>query len=258
MNKQGKNGIEWVKTINPDGTETPGYTHNIIGGCKHRCAWLVEGKEVNCYAEDVATGIASSAYPLGFEHHYYHANRLNAPLSLKTPAKIFIGSMADVFGHWVPAEQIQAVLDMCRQAHWHTFQFLTKNPIRLKKFDFPPNCWVGLSAPPSFMNGIQLSRNMQNTWFHYGLHHLSACNARVKWCSFEPLSYDIAPVLDEGFDLQWAVIGAASSGKTKYQPDPQWVMNLLGKLASQNVPVFYKGNLRGNPAAAVWREEFPA
>ncbi len=82
--------------------------------------------------------------------------------------------------------------------------------------------------------------------------------------SIEPLSYDIATggslnawrtLIDT---LNWAVIGAASRGKTYYQPDPAWVSNLLHVLAIRNIPVFFKGNLRGNPAADPWREEFPS
>jgi protein gp37 len=185
MNKQnkgnGSRGIEWTD-----------FTWNPIGGCLHGCAWTMpDGTIANCYAEDVANRLAQQAYPHGFEHHYYKPGLLDEPLKLKTPAKIFCGSMADVFGHWVPMEQIQAVLDVCRQAHWHTFQFLTKNPRRLIKFDFPPNCWVGISSPPDQMWGKPLSAHQRTQWLWSSLNALNLCNARVQWMSIEPLSRDI-------------------------------------------------------------------
>lgn len=53
------------------------------------------------------------------------------------------------------------------------------------------------------------------------------------------------------------MIGAATNGNRVYQPDPQWVTNVLDVLDTQGTKVFFKGNLRGNPAAQAWKEEFP-
>jgi protein gp37 len=76
--------------------------------------------------------------------------------------------------------------------------------------------------------------------------------------SFEPLSWDVSDVVKTYPDsLRWAVIGAASNGRTYYQPDPEHVTRLLEILNYFQVPVFFKGNLKGNPAAEPWREEFP-
>lgn len=254
MNKQqGPTRIEWTD-----------WTWNPVTGCQHGCTWTMPDRNVaNCYAEDMTKGMPTAHYPNGFAAHYYHPSRLGEPLKVTTPGKIFVGSMADVFGHWVPNEQIQAILDVCRQAHWHQFQFLTKNPPRLRKFDFPPNCWVGVSAPPSQMMGKPLTTDQQERWFYTAVHALSRCNAAIKWVSFEPLSYDISNHLSFNEwelvvnTLDWAVIGAASRGKQYYQPDPEWVENLLFELEMYAIPVFFKGNLRGNPAADPWREEFP-
>jgi protein gp37 len=254
MNRQeGPGRIEWTD-----------YTWNPIGGCQHGCAWrMPDGSVANCYAEDVANGIARLAYPDGFEAHYWRPSVLTDPLSIKSPVRIFCGSMADVFGHWVPTAQIQQVLDACRKAERHTFQFLTKNPPRLKQFDFPPNCWVGVSAPPSQMMGKRLTPAQQCRWFYVAVSALARCNARIKWVSFEPLSFDIADEMSgEGWEdlarvINWAVIGGASNGKRHYQPDPEWVTNLVDLLDCQESPVFFKGNLRGNLAAIAWREEFP-
>lgn len=261
MNKQSETGIEWTHVFGP-GT---GYTWNVIGGCQHNCRWNMPDQSVaECYAKTLVDMQRSdNYYARGFQAHYFHPERLQEPLQLRKPAGIFLDSMSDLMGHWVPDEQINQVLEVCRQTPQHIYFLLTKNPPRLRKFDFPPNCWVGVSAPPSQMMGKPLTIAQQNRWFYIAINALNQCNARIKWVSFEPLSYDIA--LDMTLSTQyrlittihWAVIGAASRGKSYYQPDPAWIKGLLDVLAMRNIPAFFKGNLRGNPAADPWREEFP-
>jgi protein gp37 len=129
MNKQQKNGhsrgIEWTD-----------WTWNPTAGCMHGCTWqMPDGSIAECYAKKIAEGLARAAYPEGFEHHYWRGHVLHNPLYEKKPAKIFVGSMADLFGHWVPKEQIEQVLEVMREAHWHTFQTLSKYPIRLPEFN---------------------------------------------------------------------------------------------------------------------------
>ena len=213
---------------------------------------MPDGTIAECYADTVAEGIARSAYPFGFEHHYWRPDILNEPLLLTEPSRIFLDSMSDLMGHWVPDEQIARVLDVCRQAHWHSFQLLTKNAPRLEQFDFPSNVWVGVSAPPSYMFGKKLSETHQARMVTRMFETLKRIHALVKWMSIEPLSFDIAPLL-EGSNLQWAVIGAATNGKKAYQPEPAWVENVLNVLDAQETRVFFKGNLIWDP----WREEFP-
>lgn len=215
---------------------------------------MPDGQIAVCYAEETAEGIASPSYPEGFEHHYWHPRRLAEPLKLKKPARIFLDSMSDLFGAWVPDEQIYAILDVCDRAGWHTFQLLTKNAPRLLRFKFPPNVWVGASTPPDFMFGKQLTANQKARMLSRTLHILGRVAARVKWMSFEPLSWDVAPIVADYQPLHWAVIGAASRGSVYYQPDPRHVENLLDVLDTQGMKVFFKGNLECEP----WREEFPA
>lgn len=250
MNKQnkgnGRRGIEWTD-----------YTWNPVGGCKHGCRWLMpDGTVAVCYAETTAEGIAQSAYLHGFAHHYWRPGALDEPLKLKTPSRIFLDSMSDLMGHWVSDDQIQQVLHICRQAHWHDFQLLTKNPRRLANFTFPPNVWVGVSAPPSIMNGKPLSLDQQKRMVQITVDILRCVDVPVRWMSIEPLSFDIAPLL-ENSDLQWAVIGAATNGDKTYQPTRQWVRNLLWLFDERGVQVFFKGNLYWPKKNGRWREDFP-
>ena len=246
MNKQrkpnGSRGIEWTD-----------FTWNPVQGCKHGCRWTMpDGSIAECYAETIANRVAQRAYPHGFEHHYWNPHKLKEPLKIKEPSRIFLDSMSDLMGHWVPAEEIEQVLDICREAEWHDFQLLTKNAPRLIEFDFPPNVWVGVSAPPTHMFGKSLSFNQQQRMVTRQLEILDKLDVPVRWMSIEPLSFDIAPLLEES-PLEWAVIGAATNGRKTYQPEPEWVANVLTVLDEQNTAVFFKGNLEWDD----WREEFP-
>jgi protein gp37 len=245
-------GIEWTD-----------YTWNPLGGCLHACQWTMpDGSVAQCYAKDVAEGVAQAFYPQGFEAHYYHPDRLDEPARVKQPRRIFPDSMADLFGRWVPASEILRIFQVMRAAHWHTFQSLTKNPLRLRTFpDMPPNLQPGASSPPDHMWGHALKRSAQETMLHktlVELEHVAQDHHRTTWMSIEPLSWNIAPILSQHPKaLAWAVVGAATNGPKVYQPDPGIVREVLAVLDEQRVPVFFKGNLRGNEAAAPWREFFP-
>lgn len=257
MNKQFKI-IDGVKVNSK--IEWTNYTSNPIKGCFHRCRWrMPDGTIAICYAETVATKFRL-AYPDGFEHHYWNPAEIEEWTKLKTSNRIFPDSMSDLMGHWVPAEQIEIVLDGMRRAHWHTFQSLTKNAARYLNFDLPANLWPGSSMPPDFFMGKELSRHQQERKLSKDLAVLSelAQVGYTTWMSFEPLSYDVSPIVAEFPQaLRWAVIGAASDGPRYFQPEPEHVSRLLEVLDRRGVRVFFKGNLRGNPAAVPWREEFP-
>lgn len=258
MNKQKK--YDRDGNLKSRGIEWTDYTWNPVAGCHHGCEWqMPDGSVASCYADDVATGIASAAYPHGFDHHYYHPTKLADPQRVKSPARIFTGSMADVFGHWVPEQHIEDVLLAVHSAPRHTFQLLTKNAVRTKKFDMPPNAWVGASSPPDFMWGRRLSRHQQNKMLSRTLTSLQQVSVPVRWMSFEPLSWDVSHIVRAypGV-LQWAVIGAASNGRKTYAPNERHVVRLVAELDAQGIPVFFKGNLESLPwASKHWREEFP-
>jgi len=260
MNRQKPpKGIEWTRIRKPDGTELPGYTWNPTGGCHHSCTWqMPDGSITECYAKTIAERF-TSGYPQGFKHHYWRPHALDAPRKLKNPAGIFVGSMADLFGHWVPQEQIQAVLDVMQEAHWHTFQTLSKFPIRLPSFGrFPDNVWVGVSLPAGhLMSETGGARALQAY-----LRHMKNIDANVRFMSIEPLWFDVAPVFEawlqtEGeLPFEWAIIGAASNGRRIFQPKTEWTLSLLDILENRDVPVFFKGNM-DRFYWSDWRDAFP-
>ena len=248
MNKQRKSatqrGIEWTD-----------YTWNPVSGCKHDCVWeMPDASFAECYAKTVAERVAQSAYPKGFAHHYSYPSRLDEPNKVKIPSKIFLDSMSDLMGAWVSESEINQVFAACRQSPHHTFQLLTKNAPRLLKFDIPDNVWVGVSAPPTRMFGIELTDTQRTRYLARAVDVLNQLTVPVRWMSIEPLSFDIAPHLVD-VNLQWMVIGAATNGRFAFQPEPIWLENVIGLTLSKSIPTFFKGNLRY--PLHLWREEFP-
>lgn len=73
--------------------------------------------------------VRSTPYPKGFAPTY-HAYTMDYPEKRKTPARIFVSSMGDLFGEWVPDIWIEDVFAACKRAPQHTYLFLTKNPQR--------------------------------------------------------------------------------------------------------------------------------
>lgn len=278
MNKQGKlivtddgytrvvGGIEWTKRkiydLFGNYHELRGFTWNVIGGCHHRCVWTMpDGSQAPCYAKTTAEGVAQAAYPNGFEHVYWHPERLEEPGKVTDNSyRIFIDSMSDLMGREVQTWQIRSVLNVCRWFDLHEYQLLTKNAPRLKNFHFPANVWVGVSSAPDFMYGHQLSHKQQVAYMHTALQvlaHIRQSQSVITWMSAEPLSWDISEIVSQYPNaLAWLVTGAASNGKTIYQPDRQHVLNLLAMADEFEIPVFFKGNLNLTGIGR-WREDFP-
>lgn len=256
FNKDGSvksRGIEWTD-----------YTSNPVAGCFHACRWqMPDGSVANCYAEDVAGGIAGKMYPDGFEHHYWNPGELNTWGRIPAKSKVFVGSMADVFGHWVPEVQIDAILKQAALRPDVVFQFLTKNPKRVLTFasDIPTNCWIGASTPPDFMWNKPLSIDQRERMLHATLGVLATLRNRglVTWMSAEPITIDVGESLSSWErPIDWMVIGAASNGHKKYAPSQKYVENAVAAMRLIDGAIFFKGNMQSLKwAQENWREEYP-
>ncbi len=111
-------GIEWTEaTWNPvRGCQ------KVSPGCKY------------CYAETFAErwrGVAGNAYEQGFDPRLA-PELLDAPLRWRRPRRIFVNSMSDLFGSFVPDGYIADVWRVMGTAGQHTFQVLTKRADRLR------------------------------------------------------------------------------------------------------------------------------
>lgn len=252
------NGIEWTRVYG-----RRGYTWNPIKGCNHGCRWrMPDGKIAICYAEEVANGKnpgIRKSYPGGFAAVHFREDILYDPKALKASSGIFCDSMSDLFGVGTREEWTDRVIEVIAGLPQHIFFALTKNAPRLKKHQIPRNLWVGLSAPATFMFGKELSEQQQRAWFDRSLEALGACNAWIKWVSLEPLSMDLSQEISRARSfLKWAVIGAASNGREKIQPNQCDFANTL--IALDGIPVFFKGNISPGLAhllAGGWKDNFP-
>src|SRR5947199_7814765 len=104
--------IEWTDaTLNP----VRGCT-KISPGCAH------------CYAQTFAErfrGVPGHAYEQGFDLRLV-PEKLDEPLKWRTPRKVFVNSMSDLFQDDVPDKFIDQVVTVMVEANWHVFQVLTK------------------------------------------------------------------------------------------------------------------------------------
>src|SRR5438045_989558 len=112
----------------------------VSPGCKH------------CYAEVFAErfrGVPGHPFEQGFDLRLV-PEKLSDPLAWKQPRLIFVNSMSDLFHEEIPLSFIQRVFAIMVQAHWHTFQVLTKRPERLLEISgslpWPGNVWMGVSV----------------------------------------------------------------------------------------------------------------
>ena len=82
---------------------------------------------------------------------YLDERILMAPLRWKRPRRIFVCSMTDLFGEWVPSGMIDRVWAIMRDCPQHTFQVLTKRADHMRIYGTIrtpplPNVWLGVSV----------------------------------------------------------------------------------------------------------------
>ena len=119
--------------MNETKIEWADYRWNPVVGCKHGC-WF-------CYA-----AVMNRRFKIipDFTDPQFFINRLNHPSKFGKPGRVFVVSMGDLFGDWVPSVWILTILNVVKQYPQHTFMFLTKNHTRYFEFSFPENCMIGL------------------------------------------------------------------------------------------------------------------
>jgi protein gp37 len=209
--------------LNRTKIETCDYTWNPVTGCKHGCSY--------CYARRIAKRFKKSFRPT------FHSGRIYKPFYIEKPSRIFVCSMADLFGDWVPEDWIKEIIDTAWTAYWHQFQFLTKNPKRLKDFNpWPKNCWVGASVT-----------NQRD--YEIRIQELKLVDAPVVFLSCEPLFSPISMV-----DIpDWLIIGAQTGPGAK-KPNESWVKSIIRRAHSCGAAVFCKSNLHINTLPREWPE----
>ena len=151
----------------------------------------------------------ANPYPEKFTPTFHHY-RLDDYIS-KKGRNIFVCSMADLFGSWVPDIWIEEVFKACEKAPQHNYLFLTKNVERYCKYGVPmtDNMWYGTS----------ITREAEMCLFN----QLPAfCNTFV---SIEPILEDLKPSEHNVMfrQVKWVIIGA-ETGRRKNKIDRKSVV----------------------------------
>ena len=225
--------IEWT-----DATWSP------VTGCLHGCEY--------CYARRIVQRFGDkndeewhdlyqpfykidgkiNPYPYGFAPTF-HRYRLDEPQKIKKPSKIFVCSMADLFGDWVPDEWIQEVFETCKKAPQHKYLFLTKNPKRLcelanmDKLPADNNFWYGSTVTSK--NSLRYPGRFRDNTF----------------LSIEPLLEPLDAGLGSFGNAKWIIIGAETGNrKDKIVPKREWIENIVEAASITRIPIFMKNSLK--------------
>ena len=274
-----KSKIEWCD-----------YTWNPVTGCLHNCPY--------CYAKRIVTRFSAHAetnceviwneqgqegpnrtidepwtwdekiqpYPFGFEPTF-HRYRLDEPQKIKKPSKVFVCSMADLFGDFIPDEWIEEIFNACEAAPQHTYLFLTKNP---KRYLILPTKWMLLKGGWFGTTATQQSDIDKLSEYRFGDSHTN------RFLSIEPilgpinikkaLGCQICEINSPSWygrgqnrhlghrsqgpnhygcnrNLKWVIIGA-QTGSGAVPPKREWVQSIMDQCKAAGVPVFLKNSLK--------------
>lgn len=185
----------WQKSINP------------IIGCKHGCSY--------CYAKrmnDRFHFIKKWDEP---EYRDYWWKKIE---KIKKPSIVFMGNMTDLFGDWVDSDIISAIIAYIQPFKQHNFLFLTKNPKRYADFDFPKNCWKGMTL------------TINTDWY--------SVDKTIDFVSIEPLMTNIR-LKERAIILKWIIVGGLSP---KPCHERQWIDEIVESCKGMEIPLYIKNN----------------
>jgi len=222
--------IEWTdETWNP----VTGCV-KVSPGCKH------------CYAETFAERFRGTVMPTGKLHPFYpgfdptlRPERLDQPLQWRTPRRVFVNSMSDLFGEFVPDEFLARVFDVMRKTPQHTYQVLTKRAGCLREWTasrpwlkHAPHIWLGVSVEDQKYGVPRIAE----------LRHAMAA---VRFLSIEPLLERLGTLDLRRID--WVIVGGESGARAR-EMDPAWVREIRDQCVRKDVAFFFKqwGGVRKN------------
>ena len=193
--------------------------------------------------------------------------RLDDPLLWRTPRRVFVNSMSDLFHPAVPFDFVVKVFDVMAAAHWHTFQVLTKRPGRMAFFAkhvWPKRggrwepvdggvkaVWPGTAWPSNVWAGT----SVESAKYLPRLAVLARVPAKVRFVSAEPLLsfVDLRPWLYPEQELEapfgyrdvapppisWVICGA-ESGPGARPMDIEWARQIKNDCVAAGTPFFLK------------------
>lgn len=214
--------IEWTdETWNP----VTGCV-KVSPGCKH------------CYAETFAERFRGTLGEKGKRHPFFSGfdvtlrpERIEQPLTWRTPRRVFVNSMSDLFGDFVPDQFLADVFDIMRRTPQHTYQVLTKRARRLREWTRgqrwlreASNIWLGVSVEDR----------------KYGvprIQELRGATAAVRFLSVEPLLEGLGRLRLRAID--WVIVGG-ESGHGARPMQPEWVREIRDQCLASEVSFFFK------------------
>ena len=216
--------------------------------CCHECQWETEETgeihDLNEPIYDFDKG-RNAPYPFDFDPTF-HRYRLDEPKRWTKPRNIFVCSMADLFGEWVPDEWIAEVFRACEAAPQHRYLFLTKNPKRYKKLKLDGK------LPKQHWYGTSVTRKKDRDFFAPGYN---------TFVSIEPILESFSNEKHAAYrqSIQpWVIIGAETGNrKNKIVPKKEWITELVDYYSMFGYTKFFmKDSLRGLMGDD-FRQEFP-
>jgi protein gp37 len=179
-----------------------------------------------------------------------HEDTLTIPLRWKSPKKIFVDSMSDLFHHEVPLTYLERVFSVMEKTPRHTYQILTKRAKRLASIasalPWPANVWMGVS--------------IESQDYTFRVDELRKVPAAVRFLSVEPM---LGPVKLNLKGIDW-VVGGGESGANARPLDISWIRSLRDDCVAEGVAFFFKQWGGRTPKAGgrlldgrTW-DEFPA
>jgi protein gp37 len=219
-----KTTIEWSEySWNP----ATGCTQ-VSPGCDH------------CYAKTFAERFRDTPahpYEQGFDLKLW-PDRLRLPATWRTPKRIFVNSMSDLFHRDIPDAFIVRVFVAMKEAPQHTYQLLTKRPSRLVNTSLMHQIIAALGTWPPY---VWLGVSVENQAYTWRVDRLGALDmVPVRFVSAEPL---LGPVTLDlvGNGISWVIAGA-ESGHGARPMQEEWVRLLRDQCQSAEVALFYKQN----------------
>ena len=244
-------------------------TWNPVTGCLHGCEY--------CYARRIAERFGSNQMPIftdypvldkpvrsvGFDGEKiqpypfdftptFHRYKLDEPQRWKKPRNIFVCSMADLFGDWVPDEWIRAVFEACEAAPQHRYLFLTKNAKRYRKLQelLPLNRRSPHGAELWFGASYTGEPNDLRPRIYGWMNQFTSVEPLLK----EPSNADCYAL---ALCNDWVIVGAETgTRKNKIVPKKSWIEKIATECAKYGTPIFMKESLR-DLMGDDFRQEFP-
>lgn len=231
--------IEWT-----DATWTPIRARNLeTGKTGWHCQHVSPGCE-HCYSETlnrrIGSGLAFKPGHIKDVDVFLDAKMLAAPLRWRAPRRIFVCSMTDLFGEWVPDEWIDEIFAVMISQPQHQFQVLTKRPERMRRYVHrlyealaladeelkcpAPNIWLGVSVE-------------NQAWADERIPLLLDTPAAVRFISAEPLLGPLDLTRYSALDL--CIVGG-ESGPGKRPVDLAWLRSIRDQCMAAGVPLFVK------------------